>query len=46
MLREEDLTEELRRLWKERITEILKGPELVEVEPSSEKSEPPKKPEK
>ena len=40
MLREQDLTEELRKLWKEKMTAILKGPELVEVEPSSGKSEP------
>lgn len=46
MLREEDLTEELRRLWKEKITEILKGPELIEIDPRTGKSEAVKKPEK
>ena len=46
MLREQDLTEELRKLWKEKMTAILKGPELVEIDPASGKSEPLKKPEK
>jgi len=44
MLREEDLTEELRRLWKERIAEILKGPQLYEVDPATGKSKPLNKP--
>jgi len=46
MLREQDLTEELRRLWKERMTAILKGPHLYQVDPASGKPEPVKKPAK
>jgi hypothetical protein len=43
MLREEDLTEELRRLWKEKMTAILKEPELLEIHPATGKSEAVKK---
>ena len=46
MLREEDLTEELRKLWKEKMTAILKGPEVLEIDPATGNSEPLKKPEK
>ncbi|HUW18233.1 MAG TPA: hypothetical protein VMW16_02940 [Sedimentisphaerales bacterium] len=45
MLREKDLTDELKKLWQERMKAIIKGPELVDM-PLKESSESVDKPQK
>jgi hypothetical protein len=39
MIREKDLTDELRKLWKKRMEEILKGPQLFDITAEEPKKE-------
>jgi hypothetical protein len=45
MLREKDLTVELKKLWQERMKAIIRGPELVDMslKESSESADKPQK---
>jgi hypothetical protein len=46
MLREKDLTDELRTLWREKMKEILKAPSLYELRPEEESPKPAQKSQK
>jgi len=39
MLREQDLTDELRKLWQEKMKAIIKGPQFIDLTPEQESSE-------